>query len=212
MLEKKIKLNDAYSLKTPEDSIKLYKKWAKTYDLDFANISGYLSPKKISSFYIKFAKNNDTPIIDLGAGTGLVGELLNENKKKEIIGIDISSEMLNEAKQKNCYSSLIEADITKKIPLKNNSIGAVVSAGTFTHGHVGPEAFDEILRITRPGGLFVLSINSKFFISSGFNEKFTAIKNKITSPIFKKYSAHSKNTNKTYSEVKIIACIFRKKL
>ena len=51
MLEKKIKLNDAYSLKTPEDSIKLYKKWAKTYDLDFANISGYLSPKKISSFY-----------------------------------------------------------------------------------------------------------------------------------------------------------------
>ena len=32
MEEKKIKLNDAYSLKTPEDSIKLYKKWAQTYD------------------------------------------------------------------------------------------------------------------------------------------------------------------------------------
>ena len=212
MEEKKINLNDAYSLKTPEDSIKLYKKWAKTYDLDFANISGYLSPKKISSFYIKFAKDNDTPILDLGAGTGLVGELINVNKKKEIIGIDISSEMLNEAKQKNCYSSLIEADITKKIPLKNNSIGAVVSAGTFTHGHVGPDAFDELLRIVRPGGLFVLSINSKFFIKEGFKEKFSKIKNLISNPVFEKFSAHNKNINKTYNEVKIIACIFRKKL
>jgi len=46
MVEKKIKLNDAYSLKTPEDSIKLYKKWAETYDEDFAQNSDYLSPKK----------------------------------------------------------------------------------------------------------------------------------------------------------------------
>ncbi len=71
--------------------------------------------------------------------------------------------MLEQAKLKRCYSSLIEADVTKKVPIKNNSIGAVVSAGTFTHGHIGPNAFDELLRITKPGGLFVLSINSKVF-------------------------------------------------
>ena len=35
MTEKKIGYDDAYSLKTPEDSIKLYKKWAQTYDQDF---------------------------------------------------------------------------------------------------------------------------------------------------------------------------------
>ena len=51
MVEKKIKLNDAYSLKTPEDSIKLYKKWATTYDEEFAMDSNYLSPKKISDFF-----------------------------------------------------------------------------------------------------------------------------------------------------------------
>tara|TARA_Y100000741_G_C18187603_1_gene532085 strand:- start:66 stop:704 length:639 start_codon:yes stop_codon:yes gene_type:complete len=212
MVEKKIKLDDAYSLKTPEDSIKLYKKWAKSYDKDFAQNSDYLSPKKISNFFIKHSKNSDTPILDVGAGTGLVGELLNIKGNKEIIGIDISSEMLDQAKLKNCYSSLIATDITKKIPLKNNSIGAVVSAGTFTHGHVGADAFDELLRITKPGGLFVLSINSKFFIKAGFKEKFSKIKSIITSPVFKKFSAHGKKINKTYNEVKIIACIFRKKL
>ena len=74
----------------------------------------------------------------------------------------------------------MKADVTKRIPLKNNSIGAVVSAGTFTHGHIGADAFDELLRITKPGGLFVLSINSKVFIKGGFQEKFLRIKNDIS--------------------------------
>ena len=211
MSEKKIGYDDAYSLKTPEDSKKLYKKWAQTYDEDFALNSNYLSPKKISSFFNKHSRNTDTPILDVGAGTGLVGELLYRTGNKKIIGIDISSEMLEQAKLKGCYSSLIEADITKKIPLKNNSIGAVVSAGTFTHGHVGADAFDELLRITKPGGLFVLSVNSKVFIKGGFQEKFLKIKNKISSPVFNEFNAHGEHKDKKFNEIKIFASIFRKK-
>ena len=210
MTEKKIKLEDAYSLKTPEDSIKLYNEWAQTYDKEFALNSNYLSPKKISSFFKKHSKNTDTPILDVGAGTGLVGEYLNSLGSKNIIGIDISSEMLDQAKLKRCYSSLIEADITKKIPINNDTIGAIISAGTFTHGHVGADALDELLRITKPGGLFVLSINSKVFIKGGFQEKFLEIKNKISSPIFKEFSAHGKHNDKKFNEVKIFATIFRK--
>ncbi|PPR49433.1 MAG: Ubiquinone/menaquinone biosynthesis C-methyltransferase UbiE [Alphaproteobacteria bacterium MarineAlpha5_Bin5] len=208
MLKKKIGYNEAYSLKTPEDSKKLYKKWAKTYDKEFAVNSNYLSPKKICIYFNKYSRKTDTPILDVGAGTGLVGEFLYKKGNKKIIGIDISSEMLNEAKLKGCYSELIEADITKKIPLKNDSIGAIVSAGTFTHGHVGADAFDELLRITKPGGLFVLSINSKVFIKGGFKKKFLKIKNKISCPIFKEFNAHGKN--KKFNEIKIFASIFRK--
>ena len=208
MPEKKIGYSEAYSLKTPEDSKKLYKKWANTYDEDFAVNSNYISPKKISIFFNKNAKKTDTPILDVGAGTGLVGESLYSMGHEKIIGVDISPEMLERAKLKGCYSSLIETDVTKKIPLKNNSIGAVVSAGTFTHGHVGSDAFDELLRITKPGGLFVLSINSKVFIKGGFEEKFLSIKKEISSPLFKKFHAHG---DKTLDEVVIIAAIFRKK-
>jgi len=211
MSKKKIGYDDAYSLKTPGDSKKLYKKWAKTYDEDFVLNSNYLSPIKISSFFNKHARKTDTPILDIGAGTGLVGEFLNRTGNKKIVGIDISSEMLERAKLKGCYSSLIEADVTKKIPLKNNSIGAVVSAGTFTHGHVGPDALDELLRITKPGGLFVLSINSKVFIKDGFQEKFLRIKNNISAPIFNKFNAHGEHKDKKFSEIKIFAAIFRKK-
>ena len=211
MYKKKLGYQEAYSIKTPGDSKRLYRKWAKTYDKDFAINSNYQSPKKISNYFNKYTKNTDTPILDVGAGTGLVGKLLNTKNKKEIIGIDISLEMLNQAKLKGCYSSLIEADITKKIPLKNNTIGAVVSAGTFTHGHVGADAFDELLRITKPGGLFVLSINSKVFIKGGFEAKFLSIKKEISSPLFKEFNAHAKHQKERYNEVRIIASIFRKK-
>ena len=211
MSEKKLGYDDAYSLKTPEDSKKLYKKWAKTYDNDFALNSNYLSPLKISSFFNKHSKITDTPILDIGAGTGLVGEYLFKSGNKKIIGIDISSEMLKQAKLKGCYSSLMEADVTKKIPLNSNSIGAIVSAGTFTHGHVGPDVFDELIRIIKPGGLFVLSINSKVFIKAGFQEKFLRIKNSISVPTFIKFKAHGENKDKKFNEIIIFASIFRKK-
>ena len=211
-MTKKLGYDEAYSLKTPSDSKKLYKKWAKTYDKDFAFASNYQSPKKISFFFNKYAKRKDTPILDVGAGTGLVGEFLYKKNHKKIIGIDISSEMLDEAKLKGHYLSLIEADVTKRIPLKDNSIGAVVSAGTFTHGHVGPNAFDELLRITKPGGLFVLSINSQVFIKNGFQKKFLKINDLISTPIFSEYNAHSKSKDKAVSNIKLFAAIFRKKI
>ena len=211
MSEKIIGYDDAYSLKTPEDSIKLYKKWAQAYDEDFALGSNYLSPTKICSFFNKHARKTDTPILDVGAGTGLVGECLSKTGYKKIIGIDISPEMLEQAKSKECYSSLMEADVTRKIPLKSNSIGAIVSAGTFTHGHVGADAFDELLRITKPGGLFVLSINSKVFIKDGFQKKFLKIKNRISAPLFNEYKVHGNNKDKEFSKIKVFASIFRKK-
>ena len=209
MIEKKIGYDDAYSLKTPEDSIKLYKKWAQTYDQDFAFNSNYLSPNKICNYFNKHARSTDIPILDVGAGTGLVGEFLYRTGNKKIIGIDISPEMLEQAKLKGCYSSLMKEDVTKKISLKSNSIGAVVSAGTFTHGHVGPNAFDELLRVTKPGGLFVLSINSKVFIKNGFKKKFFKIKNSISDPLFNEFKVHD-NKDEKFVNIKVFACIFRK--
>ena len=212
MRNKKTGLTDAYSLKTPQDSIKLYKNWAKTYDKDFAKSSNYLSPLKISNFYKKYSKIDDTPILDVGAGTGLIGKYLNKENNVNIIGIDISSEMLKIAKLKKCYKSLIEADITKKIPLKSNSIGAVISAGTFTHGHVGPEALDELLRVTKPNGLFVLSIHCELFITGGFQKKLFKLKEQITQTSFNIFKIYGKNNNKKHGNDKAFAAIFRQKI
>ena len=58
MTEKK-GLKDAYSLKTPEDSINLYKTWASTYDDDFAKQNDYRSPIEIAKYFEKYSNDED---------------------------------------------------------------------------------------------------------------------------------------------------------
>ena len=47
-------LKEAYSLKTPEDSINLYKTWASTYDEDFAKQNDYRSPIEIAKYFAQY--------------------------------------------------------------------------------------------------------------------------------------------------------------
>ena len=209
MTEKK-GLKGAYSLKTPEDSINLYKTWASTYDDDFAKQNDYRSPIEIAKYFAKYSNNEDNPILDVGAGTGLIGECLNLNSK-EVDAIDISPEMLEIARAKNCYSKIIEADLTKRLLINDNHYGAIVSAGTFTHGHVGPNVLDELLRVTRSGGLFVFTIHYKLFKKAGFDKKFIEIKKNITKPIFHEVDVYGNNPDKDHGSDQVIITVFRKK-
>jgi len=209
MSEKK-SLQDAYAIKTPEDSINLYRDWASSYDSDFAKQNDYRSPLEIANYFDKYSNNEDTPILDVGAGTGLIGEYL-KLSSREIDAIDISPEMLNIARLKNCYAKIIEADLTKRLLIKDNHYGAIVSAGTFTHGHVGPDAFDELLRVTRAGGLFVLTIHYKLYKIAGFDKKLLEIKKSITKPNFHEVDAYRNNPDKDHGSDKVIITVFRKK-
>tara|TARA_B100001964_G_C14041183_1_gene512732 strand:- start:53 stop:685 length:633 start_codon:yes stop_codon:yes gene_type:complete len=210
MSEKK-GLKDAYSIKTPEDSINLYRSWASTYDSDFAKQNDYRSPLEIAKYYDKYSNNKDTPILDVGAGTGLIGECLNVNSYREIDAIDISPEMLNIARLKNCYSKIIEADLTEGLMINDNHYGAIVSAGTFTHGHVGPDILDELLRVTRSGGLFVFTIHYKLYKKAGFDKKFLEIEKSITKPNLHEVCAYGNNPDKDHGSDKVIIPVFRKK-
>ncbi len=210
MLDKK-GLRDAYSLNTPEDSINLYKVWASTYDIDFAMKNDYKSPSEVAKYYNKYAKTTDDPILDVGAGTGLIGQSISKICKREIDAIDISTEMLDFAKSKGCYTKLIKADLTKKLDISEDQYGAIVSSGTFTHGHVGPKAFDELLRILKPDGLFIVTIHSGVFRKGGFEQKLSELKTSITDPIFQEVKAYGNNQDKRYGDDKVIIAIFRKK-
>ena len=204
-------LNDAYSVKTPEDNIKLYKVWASSYDDDFAKKNDYRSPVLISNYYDKYSNKNDVPVLDVGAGTGLIAEFMNKKNTIDIDAIDISPEMLESAKSKNCYNKLIEADLTKNLDIDNNYYGAIVSAGTFTHGHIGPNALDELLRVTKPSGLFVITIHSKVYVNQNFEQKFQDINEQITDLTFHEEKAYGNNPDKDHGNDTVFITVFRKK-
>ncbi|MEM9341732.1 MAG: class I SAM-dependent methyltransferase [Pseudomonadota bacterium] len=157
-------LDTAYDINGPADAKKLYDDWASTYDASFADGWGYVAPREIAR--IMLAEGGDpTPILDVGAGTGRVAEHL---EGRVVDGFDISSEMLAEAKKKGLYRNLITGDLTQPLDLPDGAYGGVISSGTFTHGHVGPGCFPELLRITRPGALFCCGAIAPVLDGMGF--------------------------------------------
>lgn len=170
MSELKPSLDSAYSLRTPEDSRKLYADWASSYDEGFAQDSDYCLPQVTADVFAEAGGRG--PVLDVGAGTGLLGAILSNRGYKVIDATDISAEMLQVASKKDVYRDTIVADLTLGIPAPEGSYSGVVSSGTFTHGHVGPEAIEGLLRVARRDALFALSINAAHFESHGFSRTF----------------------------------------
>ncbi len=166
-------LDAAYALRTPADSVQYYRDWARRYDRDFAEEMGYRSPEAVARHYA--ALGGSGPVLDVGAGTGLVAEALAQLGIAPVDGIDISDDMLKIAEAKGVYRAAIRADLTRLLPLPDGVYAGCVSAGTFTEGHVGPEAFDELLRIAAPGALFVLTVHAAVYEVGGFAARFARL-------------------------------------
>lgn len=157
----------ALGLQSPEDSLRLYRDWAASYDAGFARAMEYRLPAHVAAAFL--AAGGAGPVLDVGAGTGLLAEALREQGfTGEIDGVDLSPEMLEKAAAKGLYRHLALADITRPLALPRRYRG-IVSSGTFTQGHVGPEAFGPLLAVAEPGALFALSINAAVHVSMGFD-------------------------------------------
>lgn len=213
----KIGVDDAYALETPEDNVDLYKQWAKTYDTGFAQAEGYVLYLHVAEQLLKRQAQIDGIVLDVGCGTGLVGSALRSGGIAVIDGIDISVEMLAEASMKTTdagdpvYRSLIPADLTQEIDIDNDCYGALVSAGTFTHGHLGPESLDELWRVAAPGALAVIGVRSTHYDALGFKDKFAAdvADSAITEPeivTVKVYGENAPNAKHADDKTHIVVC------
>lgn len=86
-------------------SEQLFDIFADSYENTMQNID-YNIPQAISSLI----SNKVDTIVDLGCGTGLLGEKI-KDKCNQLIGVDISEKMLHIAAQKNIYDKLFQSDI-----------------------------------------------------------------------------------------------------
>lgn len=165
----------AYATKGPEANLELYASWAATYESGFVVDSGYVYHQEVAEVFCDGFSKLSGPVLDVGCGTGVVGIELARMDVAVVDGIDISPEMLAEAGAKThngrpLYRQLIEADLTSRIELADRSYAGIVSAGTFTHGILGPESISELLRVAIPGARCTLGINSAHFDEFGFGD------------------------------------------
>ena len=146
----------------------IYKNWAVNYESDVINLAGYVGHLITSDLLLNYFHDTGAKVLDAGCGTGLVGEILFKNNFRNIEGVDFSQEMLDIAYQKNIYQSLKLVDLTKKLDYENDSFDAIICAGTFTCGHLGPEALREMVRITKQGGFICFTVRKQEWEASPY--------------------------------------------
>lgn len=201
-------LKGAYSLKTPDDSVELYRDWAETYDSGFADKMGYVYAKNVAAALLGELDGATPDVLDIGAGTGLVAE---ELPGLTVDAIDISQEMLDVANAKGLYRNYICADLTQPLDIVDAKYGAMISAGVFTHGHVGPACLPELMRIAAPGAVFVLGINSEVFDSAAFGSAFAElVADGMIEPVrFQKVACYA-DADHDHADTVIIVAVFRR--
>ena len=162
-----LKLEDAYRLGTAGSHRRFYAAHAPGYDKDFVELKRYIYHREVARRYVDQADVKDVPVADLGCGTGLIGEAL-APQGLEVDGFDLSPDMLSMAQGKNVYRHLFEADLTAPTASSKGHYGALISSGTFTLGHLGPNALSTCLGLARRGALCIIGVNAHHFVESGF--------------------------------------------
>ncbi|HTV68944.1 MAG TPA: class I SAM-dependent methyltransferase [Rhizobiaceae bacterium] len=162
-------LGAVYDAKRPEEVAALYDGWASTYDADMA-ANGYRHPTICLALIARHVPRGAAPLLDAGAGTGLIGEWLSITGYPEVEALDISEGMLRVAAKKKVYSTLHTLALGGPLPFKDEYFAGIVSAGVFTTGHVGAEALPELIRICRKGGAIVLTVKNTLW-EAGFAKR-----------------------------------------
>jgi len=168
---------DIYKLKTSEELLKYYQDWTDNnqYNKDMVDWN-YIAPKETVSILKKYVFNKNSKILDAGCGTGLVGIELKKYGYSNIEGVDFSQNMLNLVPQ-SIYKKIEKIDLNKALKFKDNIYDVIMCVGTFTYGHVKPQALDELIRITKNNGFICFTINEGIYEEYGFDNKIKELSN-----------------------------------
>ena len=159
-----------YSSKNNQELAERYDQWAKDYDRDLENDFGYIGPQYTVDYSAKHIPLG-ARILDAGAGTGLIGELLFAQGYRELVAMDLSKGMLEEARKKNIYKEFHQMVMGEPLDFQTDWFDAVISAGALTEGHAPADSLDELVRITKPGGHIIYTLRTDLYEGAGFKEK-----------------------------------------
>ena len=158
-----------YSSTTNQELEERYDQWASEYDRDLTEEFDWRAPQAAADIFAKHVPT-EAKVLDAGAGTGLVGDILAPLGYRNLHAMDLSLGMLEEARRKGLYRDFHQMTLGEELSYETDSFGAVISVGVFTTGHAPPHAFDELVRITRSGGFIVFSLRVDLYEVGGFKE------------------------------------------
>lgn len=153
---------------------RVYDEWAEGYDGDVGAL-GYLNPAVMAGMVGRYLATDAGEILDAGAGTGIVGEVLAAAGYGPLVAIELSRGMLDVAARKGAYAECLRMVLGERLDFADDRFAATTAAGVFTQGHAPAEALDELVRVTRPGGRILLALSERAVADLGFGAKTEAL-------------------------------------
>ncbi|KAM7434026.1 Methyltransferase domain [Porites harrisoni] len=150
-----------------EEIRQVYDHWARDYDKDVVEAARGVYHKPLAECLEAVLTENfpekakdDLKIIDVGAGTGLIGTELQKLGYSNLHALDISPEMLKEAKKRNIYKRFFCVGLSDQqiSEIQTGEFDALICAGTLLTGHIRAAAFEEMVRMVKHGGVICFNI------------------------------------------------------
>ena len=154
--------------RTPQtlSSITAYELWAQSYPAEAHNILMQIEQENMLAIMPSL---EDKVVLDLACGTGRYGKIAQNQKARQVIGVDNSFAMLERRAIPQGSQATSEA-----IPLPDESIDVVLCGLALGHLPEIRPSLSEISRILRPEGIALISDFHPYQFLSGARRTFQA--------------------------------------
>lgn len=162
-----------FAARDADEVAAIYDAWSGEYD---PAPSAWAYQTKIAALCGQLGRyaSRDAAILDAGAGTGCIGAALSLMGQRRIVAVDISQGMLDVAAARGIYDELHRADVGD-LPFDDDTFDATVASGVFATGHAPASAFDELVRVTRPGGAVIFNARVYCMREAGYTERIASL-------------------------------------
>ena len=155
--------------RTPAANLRrTFDRYAPTYDEHMADKLTYRGHVHLRTLFNRLFPKAMPPmrILDLGSGTGLVGEefkdlVRGEGVRGRLDGIDLSPAMIGAAKKRGIYDNLFLAELEDHLMEEGASYDLVLAADTMVYlGDLSPSLRGVRKRLA-PGGHYIFAVEAK---------------------------------------------------
>jgi predicted TPR repeat methyltransferase len=135
----------------------LFDSYAENFEQDLIVNLNYQIPTVLADAIKRYASSNSLDILDMGCGTGLVGERIRP-LGRTLTGVDLSAKMLEKARQRKIYDQLFCCDLIQFLHTQDKTFDLAVAADVFIYLGDLSLVFPGVRRAHRERGLFCFSV------------------------------------------------------
>ena len=144
-----------------------YDAWADGYDATLESWH-YRAPEDAADLLAPHL-GPDLRVLDVGCGTGLLGQALRRRAAVSLDGIDISAASLGQARGRGIYGRLIRHDLQKTpLPVADGGHDIAACVGVLTYIPDAEALLRDMCRTVRPGGIVAFTQRTDLWEDRGF--------------------------------------------